>query len=139
MKHNNLTILFYATMWFPILFTLGLTTHCILLFCGINSAIVKGLFYVPPLGTALFYFLSRWMQFCNVHKCLIVYVFIVNICILLQHYNFFGDAVNIVRIAVFIVGSVLLILTCLKLYEGVSKGEKPLEFYCPNFRSFVRR
>lgn len=120
-------VIYYITIWIPILFTIGLVARCGFLFHGIDVECLRGLFAVPPIGAALFYYLSWWMQFCWVHRSMVCFVGVVNIMTMLQDYNIFDNHLTEIRLILFIVGILLIFLLIIRLYGRKAK----ISNYCP--------
>lgn len=121
---------FYLTLWMPILFCMGLVFRCAVLVSGGDVEALRSLFSAPPIGAAFFYYLSDWMKFCWVHKSVICYVGVVNVLTMLQDYHLFDGCLQIMRIALLVVGSVLLLFLMWKMYVRKEKISR----YCPRRR-----
>lgn len=118
---------FICTKWVPILFTIGLTIHCWLLFTGYRYAIVEYMFVCPPVGWLLFLYLSHKMGFCWVHKAMVAYVGIVSVMHIMNRYDAFGDDVQFWRFTMGSVGIFLLLSLYFKLYVRKEKIARSLK------------
>lgn len=112
---------FLCVKWVPILFTIGLTTHCWLLFFGHRFAIVEYLFVCPPIGWGLFLYLSHKFGFCWIHKSMVAYVGVVSVMHILNRFDFFGDDVQFWRFVMGVVGIFLIVTLYIKVYVRKEK------------------
>lgn len=112
---------FLCVKWVPILFTIGLTAHCWLLFFGYRLAIVEYLFVCPPIGWALFLYLSHKFGFCWVHKSMVAYVGVVSVMHIMNKLDAFGDDVQFWRFVMGAIGVSLIIILYIKLYVRKEK------------------
>lgn len=119
--------IYYLTIWAPVLFCIGLVFRCAVLVSGGDVEALRSLFSAPPIGAAMFYYMSDWMKFCWVHKSIICYVGTVNVCTMLQDYNVFDNCLTEVRVLLFLIGAVLLLILCHKIYVRKEKISR----YCP--------
>lgn len=124
---------FLCTKWIPIIFTIGLTIHCWLLYFGYRLEIVEYLFVCPPIGWLLFMYLSHKMHFCAVHRAMIAYVGIVSVCHILNRYEFFGSDVQLWRFSMGTIGVGLIISLYIKVYvrkEKIASSSKGTRCSC---------
>lgn len=111
----------------PILFCIGLVVRCAVLVSGGDVEALRSLFSAPPIGAAMFYYLSDWMKFCWVHKGVVCYVGVVNVLTMLQDYHIFDGCLMAVRLVLIIVGASLLLFLIWKVYVRKEKISR----YCP--------
>ena len=103
----------------PFLAAVLLTAHCGFLLAGINLHIVEHIMGFSVSATLMFLCLSYHFRFCPLHKFLIVYDALMQLCICLQEHDVFGGGITIARWVMFIVGLIVCLSAAVKV--SVSK------------------
>lgn len=130
MKH----LLWFVT-WVPVIFTIGITTRCGLLYYGYDIECLRMLFSAPPLGGLMFSYLSWSMKFCWVHQSMVWYVIIVNVLTMVDDYGVLDPLLPMIRLVLYMIGLLLILILYTKLYVRKEKISR----YCPRtFRSRER-
>lgn len=106
-KHTRATV--WCMKYLPFIGTVLLTAHCGLLLRGINLKIFEFFVGFPMSSMLMFFLLSRQFHFCILHKHLIGYVSLMEICMFLQQYNFWGSALTPARWTMMCIGVILII------------------------------
>ena len=133
--------LFYFTMHIPIAYTIGIVVYVALLIFGIESHVLKACVAVPPLGAIMFFYLSKFMKFCNVHLSMIVFAFFTNVCMLLRDVHIIHKYLTtlVFRLLILSVGIVLLSMAFYQMIRAIYEGKKSFHFYCPQAEYLIRR
>ena len=97
-------IIMFLIMWFHTgLLIFGITGPC--------AATIAGSAIIPSI---LIFSMSHLFKFCYIHKLLTIYSLTVDLCINFQRYVGFGYTLNIFRIIMFILGTILFFLLLFK-------------------------
>jgi len=100
--------LVWAMKYIPVIGTIVYTIHAGLLLMGQNMLLAEFLVIVLNVSV-LVWMLSTEFHFCLLHKCLIGYVTLFNVCILLQRLDLFGAFLVPARWIMFVLGIILMI------------------------------
>ena len=103
-----------AIKYIPIIMFLIMWIHTGLLIFGINrpcADVIAGSAIIPSI---LIFSMSHLFKFCYIHKLLTIYSLTVDLCINFQRYVGFGYTLNIFRIIMFILGTILFFLLLFK-------------------------
>ena len=100
--------------YIPILMFLIMWLHTGLLIFGINGPCADTIAGSAIIPSILICSMSHIFKFCYIHKLLTVYSLAVHLCINFQRYIGFGYTLNIFRIIIFILDTILFFLLLLK-------------------------
>lgn len=100
----------------PIVSTMMLTVHIALLLLGISEIISVGI--SSFLLVVLLVLLSIKFHFCILHKCLVAYLGLVNLCICIRKLDGFGVMLDGIRVLLLVSGIVLSIFTIKNICEN---------------------
>ena len=116
LRSPNSTI--WCMKYLPVIGTVIMTVHCGLLLHGISLRAVEFLVSFPMSSMLMFFLLSKQFHFCILHKCLIGYVSVMEICIFLQYRNVWGPLLIPARWTMFIIGCMLIVCCVAKRWRG---------------------
>lgn len=88
--------------------------HTGLLIFGINGPCADTIAGSAIIPSILIFSMSHLFKFCYIHKLLTIYSLAVDLCINFQRYVGFGYTLNIFRIIMFILGTILFLLLLFK-------------------------
>ena len=88
--------------------------HTGLLIFGINGPCADTIAGSAIIPSILIFSMSHLFKFCYIHKLLTIYSLAVDLCINFQRYIGFGYTLNIFRIIMFILGTILFFLLLFK-------------------------
>ena len=100
--------------YIPVLMFLIMWIHTGLLIFGINGPCADTIAGSAIIPSILIFSMSHLFKFCYIHKLLTIYSLAVDLCINFQRYIGFGYTLNIFRIIMFILGTILFFLLSLK-------------------------
>ena len=100
--------------YIPIIMFLIMWIHTGLLIFGINGPCADTIAGSAIIPSILIFSMSHIFKFCYIHKLLTVYSLAVDLCINFQRYIVFGYILNIFRIIMFILGTILFFLLLFK-------------------------
>ena len=103
-----------AIKYIPIIMFLIMWIHTGLLILGINGPCADTIAGSAIIPSILIFSMSHLFKFCYIHKLLTIYSLAVDLCINFQRYIGFGYTLNIFRIIIFILGTILFFLLLLK-------------------------
>ena len=103
-----------AIKYIPIIMFLIMWFHTGLLIFGINGPCVDTIAGSAIIPSILIFSMSHLFKFCYIHKLLTIYSLAVDLCINFQRYVGFGYTLNIFRIIMFILGTILFFLLLFK-------------------------
>ena len=103
-----------AIKYIPILMFLIMWIHTGLLILGINGPCADTIAGSAIIPSILIFSMSHLFKFCYIHKLLTIYSLTVDLCINFQRYVGFGYTLNIFRIIIFILGTILFFLLLFK-------------------------
>ena len=103
-----------AIKYIPIIMFLIMWFHTGLLIFGINGPCADTIAGSAIIPSILIFSMSHLFKFCYIHKLLTIYSLAVDLCINFQRYIGFGYTLNIFRILMFIIGTILFFLLLLK-------------------------
>lgn len=105
---SNRRALVWAMKYIPVIGTIVYTLHVGLLLLGYDLHLAEYLVGFSVDVTILLFLLSNEFDFCLLHKCLIGYVTLVDVCILLRRCGLFDKCLYPLRVIVFIMGLALI-------------------------------
>lgn len=100
--------------YIPIIMFLIMWFHTGLLIFGINGPCADTIAGSAIIPSILIFSMSHLFKFCYIHKLLTIYSLAVDLCINFQRYVGFGYTLNIFRIIIFILGTILFFLLLFK-------------------------
>ena len=100
--------------YIPIIMFLIMWFHTGLLIFGINGPCADTIAGSAIIPSILIFSMSHLFKFCYIHKLLTIYSLTVDLCINFQRYIGFGYTLNIFRILMFIIGTILFFLLLCK-------------------------
>ena len=103
-----------AIKYIPILMFLIMWIHTGLLILGINGPCADTIAGSAIIPSILIFSMSHLFKFCYIHKLLTIYSLTVDLCINFQRYVGFDYTLNIFRIIMFILGTILFFLLLFK-------------------------
>ena len=103
-----------AIKYIPIIIFLIVWIHTGLLIFGINGPCADTIAGSAIIPSILIFSMSHLFKFCYIHKLLTIYSLTVDLCINFQRYVGFGYILNIFRIIMFILGTILFFLLLFK-------------------------
>ena len=103
-----------AIKYIPIIMFLIMWLHTGLLIFGINGLCTDTIAGSAIIPSILIFSMSHLFKFCYIHKLLTIYSLAVDLCINFQRYIGFGYTLNIFRIIMFILGTILFFLLLFK-------------------------
>ena len=103
-----------AIKYIPIIMFLIMWFHTGLLIFGINGPCADTIAGSAIIPSILIFSMSHLFKFCYIHKLLTIYSLVVDLCINFQRYIGFGYTLNIFRILMFIIGTILFFLLLCK-------------------------
>ena len=103
-----------AIKYIPIIMFLIMWFHTGLLIFGINGPCADTIAGSAIIPSILIFSMSHLFKFCYIHKLLTIYSLAVDLCINFQRYVGFGYILNIFRIIMFILGTILFLLLLFK-------------------------
>ena len=103
-----------AIKYIPIIMFLIMWFHTGLLIFGINGPCADTIAGSAIILSILIFSMSYLFKFCYIHKLLTIYSLAVDLCINFQRYVGFGYTLNIFRIIMFILGTILFFLLLFK-------------------------
>lgn len=109
-KGNKLLV--YGIKYIPIICTILLTLREALRLLGVYEPITASLAII--LNVVLLILLSIRFSFCKLHKAMIIYMALMTLCICIQKYDVFGEAVRFVQLGLFAIGVGLVSLAIFK-------------------------
>lgn len=110
MKNRRLIVL--GIKYIPVIAAMTYALHTGLLLMGVDLYYAEALVHL--LVNLLLWHLSKEFGFCILHKHLIAYVILVDMCIVVQRLNLWGSFLVPARIIVFVIGVALGIWVLLK-------------------------
>ena len=117
MKRINFTDYKFGILtikYIPIIMFLIMWFHTGLLIFGINGPCADTIAGSAIIPSILIFSMSHLFKFCYIHKLLTIYSLAVDLCINFQRYVGFGYILNIFRIIMFILGTILFFLLLFK-------------------------
>ena len=103
-----------AIKYIPIIMFLIMWIHTGLLIIEIDGPCADTIAGSAIIPSILIFSMSHLFKFCYIHKLLTVYSLAVDLCINFQRYIGFGYTLNIFRILMFIIGTILFFLLLCK-------------------------
>ena len=103
-----------AIKYIPIIMFLIMWIHTGLLIFGINGPCADTIAGSAIIPSILIFSMSHLFKFCYIHKLLTVYSLAVDLCINFHRLIGFGYTLNIFRIIMFILGTILFFLLLFK-------------------------
>lgn len=103
-----------AIKYIPIIMFLIMWIHTGLLILGIDGPCADTIAGSAIIPSILIFSMSHIFKFCYIHKLLTIYSLVVDLCINFQRYIGFGYTLNIFRIIMFILGTILFFLLLFK-------------------------
>ena len=100
--------------YIPIIMFLIMWFHTGLLIIGVNGPFADTIAGSAIIPSILIFSMSHLFKFCYIHKLLTIYSLAVDLCINFQRYVGFGYTLNIFRIIMFILGTILFFLLLFK-------------------------
>ena len=100
--------------YIPIIMFLIMWLHTGLLILGINGPCADTIAGSAIIPSILIFSMSHLFKFCYIHKLLTIYSLAVDLCINFQRYIGFGCTLNIFRVIMFIIGTILFFLLLVK-------------------------
>ena len=100
--------------YIPIIMFLIMWIHTGLLIIGVNGPCADTIAGSAIIPSILIFSMSHLFKFCYIHKLLTIYSLVVDLCINFQRYVGFGSTLNIFRIIIFILGTILFFLLLFK-------------------------
>ena len=100
--------------YIPIIMFLIMWIHTGLLIFGINGPCADTIAGSAIIPSILIFSMSHLFKFCYIHKLLTIYSLAVDLCINVQRYVGFGYILNICRIIMFVLGTILFFLLLFK-------------------------
>ncbi len=113
---HNLFLFQMAFKVFLIVSTMGMSVHCANLLMGVRICVVEFTIILPLVPFLLLYSCSYILKLCRLSRWMLIYNYIVSVCIYLQkNYDFFGQYLTLMRWLVMSLGLVLSVLLIRKM------------------------
>lgn len=103
-----------AIKYIPIIMFLIMWIHTGLLIIGIDGPCADTIAGSAIIPSILIFSMSHIFKFCYIHKLLTIYSLAVDLCINFQRYIGFSYTLNIFRIIMFVLGTIIFFLLLLK-------------------------